>query len=194
MAAEVSRSFFAAGFVSGYDERVVRDLRYSVRIQLQLVGLLLSLVASPCVMAAQTAREVATSRMADGTALLRADSLLGAAWDAKDVAAVLMFYDDNALVQWPDDSLRGKPELQEHLTKMFRDPAYRAGGSLDHREMSRSGDLAYAVGKLRYRRTARAAEGAEEVQGAWVVVWRWTSGGWRIVAEMAAAGSIRRIP
>ena len=120
----------------------------------------------------------------DADAAIRAaDTDFAAAMNRLDMATVMTYYADDAVVLPPNaPAMRGKAAIQQFWTGMLS--SAKMAVTLTPDTVMQSGDMATEVGH--YDLTINLPGGAAPMQdkGKYSVTWRRTDGKWRIVVDM----------
>ena len=83
----------------------------------------------------------------------------------------------------------GSDALREAFTDMMNDPKFELSFTADKVIVSKSGDLAYSIGKFSQSETNPKTHAAEHATGSYVTVYKKTTGGeWKVVADIATPG------
>jgi ketosteroid isomerase-like protein len=105
---------------------------------------------------------------------------------AKDVDALLSFYDEDAVLIWTGETLKKKKEIREFWVARRSDPNYKIiSGQRDVFIFSEAGDMAFMQGTSSYRSSSgKQSPAVVAVKGNWMTVWRKRKDGkWKIIAD-----------
>ena len=103
--------------------------------------------------------------------------------------AVSYYAHDGVLMTPGAKPVVGSAALREAFTDMMNDPKFELSCTADKVIVSKSGDLAYSIGKFSQSETNPKTHAAEHATGSYVTVYKKTTGGeWKVVADIATPG------
>jgi ketosteroid isomerase-like protein len=135
--------------------------------------------------AACSGRVQSDSRAADQAAIREADAAALRAIAAKQIDAIVSYYDEQASLLMPNAPIvTGKEQIRKTWEQMFTIAGFHFAPTTTKIEVARSGDLAYAQGTYQFS-ASNPNGGSAHDRGKFVVVWKkQPNATWKIVADI----------
>ena len=162
-----------------------RSSTSTVRITAVAAALLALAACSKADAPAASAAAVDTS--GDVAAINAADTQMNQYLKVHGLEGAVSYYAHDGVLMTPGAKpVVGSDALREAFTDMMNDPKFELSFTADKVIVSKSGDLAYSIGKFSQSETNPKTHAAEH---AYVTVYKKTTGGeWKVVADIATPG------
>ena len=149
------------------------------------------LALAPCSTAdAPAASAAAVDTSGDVAAINAADTQMNQYLKVHGLEGAVSYYAHDGVLMTPGAKpVVGSDALREAFTDMMNDPKFELSFTADKVIVSKSGDLAYSIGKFSQSETNPKTHAAEHATGSYVTVYKKTTGGeWKVVADIATPG------
>ena len=165
-----------------------RSSTSTVRITAVAAALLALAACSKADAPAASAAAVDTS--GDVAAINAADTQRNQYLKVHGLEGAVSYYAHDGVLMTPGAKpVVGSDALREAFTDMMNDPKFELSFTADKVIVSKSGDLAYSIGKFSQSETNPKTHAAEHATGSYVTVYKKTTGGeWKVVADIATPG------
>jgi len=165
-----------------------RSSTSTVRITAVAAALLALAACSKADAPAASAAAVDTS--GDVAAINAADTQMNQYLKVHGLEGAVSYYAHDGVLMTPGAKpVVGSDALREAFTDMMNDPKFELSFTADKVIVSKSGDLAYSIGKFSQSETNPKTHAAEHATGSYVTVYKKTTGGeWKVVADIATPG------
>ena len=165
-----------------------RSSTSTVRITAVAAALLALAACSKADAPAASAAAVDTS--GDVAAINAADTQMNQYLKVHGLEGAVSYYAHDGVLMTPGAKpVVGSDALREAFTDMMNDPKFELSFTADKVIVSKSGDLAYSIGKFSQSESNPKTHAAEHATGSYVTVYKKTTGGeWKVVADIATPG------
>ena len=139
---------------------------------------------------APAASAAAVDTSGDVAAINAADTQMNQYLKVHGLEGAVSYYAHDGVLMTPGAKpVVGSDALREAFTDMMNDPKFELSFTADKVIVSKSGDLAYSIGKFSQSETNPKTHAAEHATGSYVTVYKKTTGGeWKVVADIATPG------